>query len=197
MALKLRSLSFIYLLLNHIHSMLQEPHRVTVDSGTLRGCAEVGMERWCDDVFSDINTKSKIVTYSYIIKEMLRSIYITLCWPKKPPVSSGILAPFVWKPFFCYCSGFFIALLRLNMMWLTWENELSNVPLQSESHARTSSLLVITHTEVLFCTEYVCTAPLPTVCYYFKCKKTHILPLFDVKVKLMSSNEALFVLFLI
>ncbi len=97
----------------------------------------------------------------------------------------------------CYFSGFFIALLRLNMMWLTWENELSNVPLQSESHARTSSLLVITHTEVLFCTEYVCTAPLPTVCYYFKCKKTHILPLFDVKVRLMSSNEALFVLFLI
>ncbi len=171
MALKLRSLSFIYLLLNHIHSMLQEPHRVTVDSGTLRGCAEVGMERWCDDVFSDISTKSKIVTqfihYQGNAQKYLHYFMLT----QKPPVSSGILAPFVWKPFFCYRSGFCIALLCLNMMWLTWENELSNVPLQSESHARTSSLLVITHAEVLFCTENVCTAPLPTVCYYFKCKK--------------------------
>lgn len=173
MALKLRSLSFIHLLLNHIHSMLLEPHHVTVDSGTLRGCAEVGMERWCDDVFSDISTSSKIESRnSYIIWEMLRSIDITLCWPKKPPVSSGILAPFVWKPFFSVTAvGFLLHYFRLKKMWLTWENKLSNVPLQSESHARTSSLPVITHTKVLFCTENVCTTvhtTLPTVI-----QKTH------------------------
>lgn len=130
MALKLRSLSFIYLLLNHIHSMLQEPHHVTVDSGTLRGCAEVGMERWCDDVFGDISANSKIESCnSYIIWEMLRSIDITLCWPKKPR--------FLWdfssicvKAFFSVAAvGFLLHYFRLKKMWLTWENKLSNVPL--------------------------------------------------------------------
>lgn len=112
MALKLRSLSFIYLLLNHIHSMLQEPHHVTVDSGTLRGCTEVGMERWCDDVFSDISTNSKIESRnSYIIGEMLKSIDITLCWPKKPCFLWDFSSICVKAFFLCYCSGFFIALL--------------------------------------------------------------------------------------
>lgn len=46
------------------------------------------------------------------------------------------------------------------MMWLTGEDKLSNVPLQSESRARTSSRPIITHTKVLFCTENVCNAPL-------------------------------------
>lgn len=114
---------------------------------------------------------------SYIIKEMLGSIDVTLCWPKKPPVSSGILAPFVWKPFFsCYCSGFFYCItFVLNMMWFTWENKLSNVPLQSESRFQKLPPTPLSHTPKCSFVLNVCTVPVPNYAIILNVKNTHFL----------------------